>query len=461
MKRRILFGKFFALTALLIFSISVTAAAPKKPDWVKKRPVIKGYYIGIGIAEKAGKNRDYFRRAKDYALNDLASEITINISSEIIDVITIQSGMSESEFRSEIQSTTEANLVEFELIDTWENDREYWVYYRLSKSMYEERKRLKLEKAISLSKDLLSKGKAEENVYNIANGLNYYINAFNPIQNHIAEPLLTEYEGRKIFMRNEIYTSLQSLIGKIDLKGEKNKRSTKVGKPLQEPVIIHAVYSDRNGKERKVSNLPIRFSFIRGSGTILERTLTDSRGVASVRVAKITSTDKIQIIKAELDLLSSVDNEAESRVIRDILQNLSVPSVNLILNVTGLSVFFESRESNLGEALKIQSLTPKIKNWLTDKGLTFTDDIGEADLAIKFSVETREGNVIYGQYVAYADLEISAIDVSSGDEVYSDGLTNIKGIHLNYEKAGLKALENAYKKISENVLPEFLITVWR
>lgn len=64
---------------------------------MKKRPVNNAYYIGIGISEKSKGNRDYLRQAKDNALNELASEITINISSEIVDIITVQSGMTESE----------------------------------------------------------------------------------------------------------------------------------------------------------------------------------------------------------------------------------------------------------------------------------------------------------------------------------------------------------------------------
>ena len=70
-----------ALVALIFLSAGLLYSAPKKPGWVKKRPNIKGYYIGIGIAEKTKGYKDYLRQAKNNALNELASEITINISS--------------------------------------------------------------------------------------------------------------------------------------------------------------------------------------------------------------------------------------------------------------------------------------------------------------------------------------------------------------------------------------------
>ena len=461
MKSEINLRNSAVLIALIFFSAGLLISAPKKPEWVKKRPIIKGYYIGIGISEKSKENKDYLRRAKDSALNELASEITINISSKIMDKITIQSGLSESEFRSEIRSTTKSTLEEFELVDTWENKNEYWVYYRLSKSKYEKRKRLRLERAVNLSKDLFSKAKREEKANNPSSALNYYKQAFDQIRKFMTEALKTDYEGSEIFLRNEIYTSLQSLIGKIKIKPERGTLPAKVGRPLKEPYLIHAVYTDDNGTEHDAFGLPIKLSFIRGSGDIVERVYTDADGNAKGLVSKITSTDKIQIIKSELDLLIPAENDTSSRIVTRLLGSLSIPSANVILNVSGLSVFLESSEKNFGKSLKIQSTTAKFKNWLTGRGFTFVDEMGEADLAIRFTVETRQGNTVYGQFVAYADMEISAIDLSSGEESYSNALSNVKGIQLNYEKAGLKALENTFEKMSESILPEFITTVQR
>jgi len=87
--------------------------------------------------------------------------------------------------------------------------------------------------------------------------------------------------------------------------------------------------------------------------------------------------------------------------------------------------------------------------------------MGEADLVIQITAESRKGNVFSDLYVAYVDLELSAIDLTSGDEVYSNALSNVKGIQRNYEKAGLKALENAYARMAENLLPELITNVQR
>ena len=129
------------------------------------------------------------------------------------------------------------------------------------------------------------------------------------------------------------------------------------------------------------------------------------------------------------------------------------------LSVSGLSIFLESDEINLGNSVEIKSITAKFKKWLLDKGFTFVDEIGEADLSMRLTVETRKGDEIYGQFIAYADMEVSAIDLKSGKEIYSNSLSNVKGIQLNYEKAGLKALEKSFEKMSESILPQFITAI--
>jgi len=171
---------------LLLFLISTVYT--KQPDWVLKRPIDNSYFIGIGIAIKSN-SREYIQSAKNNALSDLSSEISVNISSEFVDIMIERSGMSEEETRSEIQASTKSDLEGYELVDTWENKKEYWVYYRLSKELYEEQKRLKRENAINLSLDLITNAKEKESNWEaqgvtINAAIEYYIQALKPIQNY-------------------------------------------------------------------------------------------------------------------------------------------------------------------------------------------------------------------------------------------------------------------------------------
>jgi len=131
----------------------------------------------------------------------------------------------------------------------------------------------------------------------------------------------------------------------------------------------------------------------------------------------------------------------------------------VILNITGLTVYLQSSEKNLGKPLDVLSITPRIKNWLSQRGFTFVDDIGKADFMIELAAASRQGSKMYGQYAAYVDLEITAIDLTTGDELFSDAMTNIKGIQLNYDKAGMEAFDNTFDKLKEELLPKFVNSI--
>jgi hypothetical protein len=442
---------------LLLFLISTVYT--KQPDWVLKRPIDNSYFIGIGIAIKSN-SREYIQSAKNNALSDLSSEISVNISSEFVDIMIERSGMSEEETRSEIQASTKSDLEGYELVDTWENKKEYWVYYRLSKELYEEQKRLKRENAINLSLDLITNAKEKESNWEaqgvtINAAIEYYIQALKPIQNYYGEPLETYYDGNKIFLQNEIFTSLQWILSKIKIKPINPKLDVKVGSATQNNLKVLATFSE-DGEEVNVANLPISFSFIKGQGELVEIIRTNSKGIAKSKIINISPLIKLQMIKCSLDLTNYFIEDSTSNYLLNTLKNINTPSSKFIINVLGPTVYLESIEYNMGNLLSIKIIEPKIKKYLTEKGYSFTDDIASADAMISINAESRQGSEIYGQYVAFVDATISITDMNTGEEIYKNSLQNKKGIQLSFEKAGLKAYQNVSLEISGNIIPEIL-----
>ena len=50
------------------------------PAWVKEYPVSDSHYIGIGIADRSTHPQDYIQVAQQNALQNLSSQIKVNIS---------------------------------------------------------------------------------------------------------------------------------------------------------------------------------------------------------------------------------------------------------------------------------------------------------------------------------------------------------------------------------------------
>ena len=67
----------------------------------------------------------------------------------------ISGDLTEEELKSEIRSTTEAELDGYELVEQWQDKKEYWIYYRLSKVKYQVAREEKVNRAIEKLKSRL------------------------------------------------------------------------------------------------------------------------------------------------------------------------------------------------------------------------------------------------------------------------------------------------------------------
>ena len=439
--------KFRFRTTLTVFPLILLLASglqAQEPDWVKSPPIVREYYIGIGSAKKMGKSHEYAEAAKNDALRALASEITVNISGEFIHNLAEQSGMVEQEIKSTVQATTKAELEGYELVDKYEDANHYYVYYRLSKGEYARRKVNKLRKATSASLDFFNKAKNAEQQGQLGNAVSFYMQAIAPIQNHLDDPLNVDWNGREIFLMNEIYSSLQGLFNGLQFNAINSPIGGKVGMPLKKPLMLKVVY----GQSSPVGQLPVKFSFTRGSGELIEQITTSSSGEAYCRVSKVSATDKMQMISAEIDVDKLLYAQA-SPVIRGIVKNLGTPGTKFILNIEGITAFITVSENHFDGNAKMLYIEPKLKNVMTQRGFNFTTNMAKADIMLDLKAASRQGSEFSGMYSAYVDLNISVTDMGTGSEIYKASKTGIKGMQLSYDKAGVKAFENAGKELGK------------
>ncbi len=433
------------LFIFLFVCFSVYAA--KKPNWVNKRPIDNNSYIGIGVAEKDTETSEYVQKAKDRALNEIASEITVTISGATLNQILEKAGVVKEEFESQIQSSTQAQLEGYELVDTWEDKNQYWIYYMLSKDKYAQLRKEKIDKAISLSLDFYSKAEHNRTNNQITEALQFYLQALNPIEPYLSEPLETAYNGQNIYLLNTIHSSLQQILSTISIKPLQSEVAATIGKGLEEPILFKALYM-----QTPIANLPLHYNFFKGEGELIEYDKTAVNGLASCRISNIFSPDKMQVIKAELAMDKLVTRDELNPIIREILKSLTIPSANVLLNVSGPQVFVESVELNFGSPLDVNYIEPKLKEKLSENGYSFVEMKSDADYVMIIEAQSRKGSTIYNMCSAYVDVTISVMDMSTFEEIYKNTFSNVKGINTDMDKAGLAAFDNAAKQISAEII---------
>ena len=152
-----------------------------RPAWLTTKPQTGAYFVGIGHSTKNGTN-NYVQESKKSALEDLVSEIKVNISSTSVLTSIDENKEFHDKYEQMIQTTAADEIEEFEAVDSWEDDKNYWVYYRLSKQRYQEIKDQQKRDAVKLALDFFTKAKQSERANHSIEALGFYYQGFRAVE---------------------------------------------------------------------------------------------------------------------------------------------------------------------------------------------------------------------------------------------------------------------------------------
>jgi DNA-binding protein Fis len=423
-----------------------------KPAWLSAKPAEDVYYVGIGHSVKDGTN-NYIQSAKKSALEDLISEIKVNISSSsVLTSLDINKEFTEK-YEQIINTTVADELEEYEQVDSWEDDRNYWLYYRLSRQRYKEIKDQQKRDAVSLALDFFTKAKTSERAGQTVEALGFYFQGFRAIEKYLGEPIRLEFEGKEILLTNEIIASIQHQLDNISIANnptalEINRRVAMNGLP----VMTRATYKD-SGKP--VADLPLNATFEKGSGDVFPSYKSDPGGNAKILLTKITSRDLEQSMAVRVDLLAFAGQNA-SDVYKLVAQKLVVPTANVIMKVQRPLVYVSAQEKSLGVDKATRQVTNKIKNYLATAGFEFTDNKNLSELWVDVQADSEKGSASGSIYITYVTAIIKVATTKDNKEIYATTLDRVKGYSLDYERSSQEAYNKSIDALEKEKLPELL-----
>jgi hypothetical protein len=412
------------------------------------------YYIGIGIAQKNRPATEYTEGARNSALNDIASQITVSISSDVLRKVLEKNEQLEEEFQSSIRASATADLEEVELVDTYETGEEYWVYCRLSRADYAERRSRKLSAAAAQSLNLYSRAAQSEREGRIGQALGLYARAFGPIERYVTEPLVVDHEGRTLYLVSEIYTALRTLLDRIEVRPSAPERDAKIGRPLNKPLEFAAILS--GAASTPATQLPFRVAFTRGAGECVDLVHTDDGGIARCKVQKVTASDRIQVVEARLDLQSLAGGEQISPVVRAVLSSFALPETRFVLNVSGVEVFVQTDEAMFGKPLQEKRIEPVVRSELHARNFALVDEKSRAALVVSIRADVRKGSEDYGLAFAFSSADVSVLDIETGEEVFRSSISDVKEGSDSFEKAAYRSLNTLARKIAGEMVPRLV-----
>lgn len=434
-------------------SLDVSAGNKKKPDWVKSRPVDNNYYIGIGSANTYEDN--YTKVAKNNAFTDLISEISVKLSSNSV----LHQFEDESGFKEEFEAITKMNMKDdlegYEVVDSWEGEGKYWVFYRLSKEKYKRQKREKLEKAKSLAKDYYEKASEARENKDIHNALNYYVKAFDAIKPHLDEDLSVFTLDGRIELTNGIYKNIQEIFSSIEFVPKQEEYNLKT-LSTDNPSIAATAYYNNGGKPHPIKNLPVKCLIPEPTVDKKELVNSNSSGLIHCTIAEMLPKGKKQ--KVEVKLNTDTYFGTEKNILNTMFSREgNVPYQYITISVTDVSAYLETTETELGQLSSSQPVSKLVKKELAENFFSFTESKDKADVIIKIEANTTEGKFVekYDLYTAYVNCNLSITNAQTMREVFSKRIHGIKGMKTGgYQMAAQDALKKAEKEIQQKIIPE-------
>ncbi len=367
----------------IVLAMCTFASFAQKPDWVINRPVSNTEYIGIGIAPLS--DTDYMTKATQNALSDIASQIATKLeNNSLLQRIDVD-GKSREMLEDEIRNSAKTWLEGQNLVDTYQSEDRYYVYYALDKAEYAKNAEARRRQALNAGLACLQKGRQEENAMNLSQAAMLYVKGLELIEQWAFMDLSTTIDGKFVNVPIELYESCVNLLGNMALVANTVNVDGEIFKAISTPL---AVCLSKDGVV--VPNVKIKASFVKGGGDISPAVETDYTGTAEFYVTNITSKDEVQEIRMELD-----DSFFAKfpKVYRNLFMNQTLPSakITITLKSAPITAYFKVSDDN-----DLEGIESRIKPLLANNHFTIIEDPDAADCFIEMSSKLDMGDVVSG-----------------------------------------------------------------
>ena len=446
----------FALIALTVLSCAGSKNAVQIPSWVIERPINPSYYIGIATASKIEYPFNAREVANENAINSMAREIRVVVSSEsVLSTLQVNHWVEES-FASQITSTVAEDLEGYTLMGTYESETEVWVYYRLSKADYartlEERKRVALSRAYSHYVDaekLKTKGA-------INTAVERYLMGLDAMSKYLAEenPYIGE-DGVEFKLDRALLNGLSGIISNIEIGCDVSRIELGVEDHFKSSIKV-----DVSLDHHEVEGIPLTYRYSRGRVPISGTTSTSGDGKANILLSEFDHGILHSEVKVELDINGLLEILKPLSPLRSLVENLKATPFILPIDFIPPRIRVVGDEKISGRKIKNQILTPIVKSELVDNGVEVVEQSGEGVMTLYLEADCSVSGNSYGLFTSYLNAHLS-LKNDDGELLNHMSIDNIKGVQQTAKRAGEESYRKTKEEISDDFMYEFVDSIYK
>ncbi len=372
---------FFFFISLIISCGSSKEVENPQPNWLVQKPIDNEYFYGVGKSHKYGDPTKYISKARGEALNDLAQEVSVNISSKsVLYKFENETGISEY-YQDRINTSSKDYLEGFTPVDSYENQNAYWAFYKIKKTTYYRIKEERKQKAFNEAYALYNEGKSAEKA-NYVDAFKKYILSFERIKNYLGEDMIYQMNGEDFNISKEILVAIQNCLNQIKFNVPNKKLNYKRGDQI---LLDDSIITLVNLKNNPLEEYPI---ILNSKALEIYKTKRETNTSGSLDFDfKLNSTNDLERLNIEFDWRFLVNSTTNDLLIRKILSVVNVPKTELTFQIEQPKLFLNSSNAtNL-----TQSINQSILSYFQKKKIKSSTE-SKARNIFKLSYKTKKYN---------------------------------------------------------------------
>ena len=432
----------FVTLALIPSCGSKKIVVDNRPSWVKTRPLSVVDYIGVGRSSKVKSPYKYSKLAKNNALNDISSEISVNVSSRsVLSSVETQQGFVDS-YSSLIKSKTKNDLEGYELVNTYETETDYWCYYKLNKKKHSDLRKAKRQSAISKSLDFYKRSTDAKTQSSLKPSILLNIKAIEAIKDYWTEEIIITLNGKSVFLGNELISNQNTLMNNLYVNPISNNVNGVRGKSMPKN-LLSFILTDKRGVKQE--NIPVLFKY--SDGRISKsKSVSGKKGKVSYKLKKLKSDNNRAFFRCIVDFPELIDEATSDYMLHKLLGKINAPEGKIDITISSPVIYISSVEKLLGKNTEIEEIAITIADYLDKKGLKTTNVKAESDFDIVINSDTKR--ISRNSDRVYTSELILTIKMFSDNElVYTTNISEVYGRGSDYKNAS----SNAYSKADSDI----------
>ena len=433
------------IMAILLALLAATGVSAKKqPDWIKSKPADTGFYTGIGSAPVSAPDHD--RQAKENALSDLMSEIKITIENQSLLSRIDENGKYSERYTNDIRSKSKAWLEGYELVDTYNDGEQYWVYYRLEREKYARLRETRSKEASETALDLWLKANKSLKNGEFINAASLYAQGIRTLEPFGDMRLEVVADGTTMNIASELTYSLQSMFSQFSMTLTPPKMTVTPFNAEASEILVN------------LQGIALSATIDAGSAKINVKAPTDRSGHTRISVSDVSAkpSQRHITITPLLDFDGIFNTPALETLATPLIKMIRPGKVSVEIKDSGLKACYtisDSESANIGR---------QIATFINKSYFDIVESDTAADLRFDITTSFRQGNIVsgpmYDMREYFSTVTVTVTDLNSQSVVataHIDDMRSVAPAKTSVKKARNDANRQVLKKFRKNLTHSF------